>query len=208
VGIERSREVSFVAIVLLYMSPHSFLRIWAALCTPLLFVGTFVLLIVYVNDQQNIRLGANEPQEWMAHDTAEKIASGVSPTRAVIGAPVVVMSEHAPYLIAYDKAGSTTAATGIFEGKVSTLPIGVLQHTRDHGTHRLTWEPEPGIRHAIVIVPIQGGDLGYVLSGRSLSYAEQQEELLRERTIYGWLLTLVVSVLVSLVGALLLRKKN
>lgn len=187
---------------------YSLLRTWIALCIPLLFVSTLILLIVYVNDQQTIRLAGNEPQEWMAHDTAEKIASGISPVRAVVGAPVLVMSEYAPYVIAYDKEGSTTAATGVFDGKVSNLPPTILEYARDHGTHRLTWEPEPGIRHAIVIVPIQGGTLGYVLSGRSLFYAEQQETLLGQRTVFGWLGTLVVSILLSLFGAFLLRKKN
>ena len=190
------------------MYPHFFLRIWLVFFIPLFLVSTLVLLIVYVNDQQHIRLAGNEPQEWMAHDTAERIASGVSPTQAVMGAPVRVLSEHAPYVIAYDKVGSTTAATGIFDGKISNLPEGILEYTRGHGTYRLTWEPEPGIRHAIVIVPIQGGTLGYVLSGRSLFYTEQQEALLKERTVYGWILTLIVSILVSVCAALLLRKKN
>lgn len=190
------------------MYPDSLLRTWCALCVPLLLVGTLVLLITYVNEQQNIRLGANEPQEWMAHDIASKIGSGTSPLTAVTGAPVSVMSENAPYIIVYNAEGSTTVATGVFEGKVSTLPRGVLDYAREHGTHRLSWEPHPGVRHAIVIVPIQGGTLGYVLSGRSLYYAELQETLLRERTIYGWGLLLVGSVLFSLFAALLLTKKK
>ena len=190
------------------MYPYSLFRIWCALFLPLMTAGTLLLLIVYVNDQQNIRLGANEPQEWMAHDTAIKIASGTPPLQAVMGAPVSVLSEDAPYLIVYNPEGSTTAATGLFDGKVSVLPRGVLEYARDHGTNRRTWEPEKGIRHAIVIVPIQGGKLGYVLSGRSLSYAEQQEVLLSDRTIYGWLLSLVVSMLLSLFGTLFIRRKT
>jgi hypothetical protein len=188
------------------MYPHSFFRIWCALFFPLIVLGTLVLLIMYVNDQQNIRLGANEPQEWMAHDAAVKIASGVSPLQAVLGAPVMVMSEEAPYLIAYNAEGSTTAATGQFVGKVSVLPRGVLEYARDHGTHRLTWEPEQGIRHAIVVVPIDSGRLGYVLSGRSLSYAQVEEQLLSERTVFGWIVLLFMSILASVFGALLLRK--
>ncbi len=189
------------------MDSHSFFRIFLALWIPLSVLSTLILLIVYVNDQQSIRLGANEPQEWMAHDAAARIASGMSPAHAVAGAPVDVMSAYAPFVIVYDRVGSTTVATGVFEGKVSNLPDGILEYTREHGTHRLTWEPEAGMRYAIVIVPIQEGKLGYVLSGRSLSYAEHQETLLRERTVYGWIVLLIASLLVSLLAARLLFKK-
>lgn len=190
------------------MYPHSFFRLWCALTIPLFALGSILLLIVYVNDQQTIRLGANEPQEWMAHDAAENIASGMTPALAVSGSPVPVMTEYSPYLIAYNPEGSTTAATGLFDRKVSVLPRGVLEYARDHGTHRLTWEPVPGTRHAIVVVPIEGGKLGYVLAGRSLTYTEEQEQLLTDRIVFGWLVMSFVTLVCGLCATLLLRKKK
>ncbi len=190
------------------MYPHSFFRIWCALFLPLFIVASALLLIVYVNDQQTIRLAGNEPQEWMAHDAAQKIVAGIAPAVALTGVPVSVMTDDAPYLIAYNSEGSTTAATGLFDGKVSVLPRGVLEYALEHGTHRLTWELTPGVRHAIVVVPIQEGKIGYVLAGRSTSYTEEQETLLANRTVFGWLILLFLSFIICAVASLLLRNKK
>ena len=178
-----------------------------ALFIPLFTVGTCILLITYVNTQQGIRLAANEPQEWMARDAASRIASGISAIKVLAGSSVQISTSQSPYLIAYDALGNTTAATGLFENKVSQLPQGVFDHARDHGVSRLTWEPVKGSWQAIVVVPIGHGELGYVLAGRSLAYAEEQEQLLSERTVFGWLVLVLISLVTSFVCAFVLRRR-
>ncbi len=40
------------------------------------------------------------------------------------------------------------------------------------GEDRITWQPEPGIRSAVVVVHYTGATPGYVMAGRSLREVE------------------------------------
>ena len=184
------------------------LRTALAIGLPLATVTSIVLALSYVNDQQNIRMAANEPQEWMANDVASRIEAGKPIQSDFIAGSVNVLYNHTPYIIVYDKFGSTTISSGVFEGKVSTLPRGLLESTRKLGINRVTWEPYKGVRQAIVLVPIHGGEGGYVLAGRSLAYAQEQESLLAKRALLGRLVAMLAIIIVTLLGALCLRKKN
>lgn len=190
------------------MNSPSLLRTVLAIGLPLATIATIILAISYVNDQQIIRMSANEPQEWLARGLAARLEGGVQMKNAYLWDSVTVMSDPTPYVIVYDRYGSTTAATASFGNKVTHLPQGVLEYAKLHGVNRLTWEPAKDLREAIVVVPINGGEGGYVLAGRSLAYAEEQEAQLAQRAFFGWLVSMIAILAVSLISALLLRKRS
>jgi len=59
-------------------------------------------------------------------------------------------------------------------GRVPVPPPGVFAATRNVPEQRLTWQPTPGVRSAIVIRHYGGSSPGFVLAGRSLREVEQR----------------------------------
>lgn len=182
-----------------------FLTSALAIGLPLAVVATLVLAISYINDQQTIRMFANEPQEYVARDSVLRvIASGGLPTSGFQNA-IPIESDPAAYVVFFDASGKAVAGTGVLKGQPPTLPAGVLEEAKSKGVNRLTWEPEAGVRQAIVVIP--AGD-GYVMSGRSLTYAEEQESMLGKRALIGWLGTMVAIAIVALITAWFKRKRG
>ena len=188
------------------MNSPTFLRTVLALGLPLAAVATVVLAIGYVNDQQNLRMLANEPQEWLARETAGRIGNGMVPKVSVTGTPFDIASDPAPYVNVYDVNGNVITGTGQLHGALASLPIGVLETARTSGVNRITWEPVPGVREAVVVVPISSG--GYVLAGRSLRYVEEQESNLTKRAFTGWLMAMLTVLLVSAVTVWMREKRK
>ncbi len=185
------------------LNSPTFLRAVLAIGLPIAVVATIILAISYVQDQQLLRLGANEPQEYVARDAALRvIAAGALPTGGFASA-IPIESDPAAYLVFFDATGKAVAGTGVVRGAPPVLPQGVLDVAKQKGVNRITWEPVPGVRQAIVVIP--AGD-GYVMSGRSLAYAEQQVDMLGKRALIGWLGTMLAVVAVAFVSAWLLKK--
>jgi len=161
---------------------------------PLALVATLVLGISYVNEQQTIRLLAYEPQEYVVADAALRVsASGALPASGFSTA-VPIEEDPAAYLVFFDATGTPLAGTGVLGGQPPRLPDGVLATAAKQGVDRLTWEPTKGVRQAIVVRP---AGPGFVMSGRSLAYAESLEQKLLARTALGWLGTMLAILLVS-----------
>jgi hypothetical protein len=76
----------------------------------------------------------------------------------------------------FDPQGTVLASSARLHGAIPVLPGGVLAHARATGEHRLSWQPEPGIREAIVVVSARKGQLGYVVAGRSLRETERLKQ--------------------------------
>ena len=62
----------------------------------------------------------------------------------------------------------------------------------DGGEHRLSWQPPPGVREALVIVPMPGH--GYLPAGRSLHEAEAGKAQVVPIWIGAWMLALLLSL--------------
>ena len=74
---------------------------------------------------------------------------------------------------------------------VVQLQLVVLQRSAQaNGINVLTWQPESGVRSAIVVKSYPGG---YVLAGRSLQSVEQRETSLEQLLFIGGLATLALT---------------
>jgi hypothetical protein len=145
-------------------SLHSTLKHWL----PLAVMATLFAGIIYGTVQQSFRTGADDPQIQMAQDAVAALA-GQLPVESVLPAGQVDLAlSLAPYLIVFNPEGAPLVANATLHGQVPVPPKGVLEYARQHGEDRLTWQPEPGVRSAIVVLPVSGGTAGYVLAGRSL----------------------------------------
>jgi hypothetical protein len=175
------------------------LRVWL----PLVIAVTGISGLVYLTSQQVLRMGANDPQIAMAQDNAAALASGSSAGDLLSARPVDIAVSLSPFLVIYDSEGQPVAGTGTLHGQLPELPPGIFQYVDQKGEDRVTWQPEPGIRIAAVVVGIQGDQPGFVMAGRSLKESESRTDQIGKLVGAAWvailLASLVVVILVELI---------
>jgi hypothetical protein len=141
---------------------------------PVAALATLGCGLVYVEVQQDLRSGANDPQYQMAEDAAAKLDGGASPTFVVNRAAVVDISKSlATFMIVFDANHDVLTSNASLDGSIPVPPAGVLDKARSGSPNAITWQPRDGVRAATVTVAWSGG---FVLVGRSLSRVEQQED--------------------------------
>ena len=153
-------------------------------------VVTALCGLVYVAVQQNYRQTANDPQIQMAEDAAAALVAGGSASPTIPLGAVDISRSLAPYVVVYDDAGRPVAGSGLLNGRLPTMPSGVLEFARQRREDRITWQPQPGVRSAVVIVRYDGENSGFVLAGRSLREVERREDALFLMVGVAWAISL------------------
>jgi hypothetical protein len=161
--------------------------------------------LIYAVVQQNLRLTADDPQIQMAEDTAAKLADGQPVQNVVPSEKVDIANSLAPYIIVFDTLGKPLASSAQLDGQTPTIPPGVLDYVRQNGEDRITWQPQPGVRSAIVVTQSKGPHQSFVLAGRSLREVEKREDGIMQIVLLGWLGILLVTFLAAVV---ILRKDH
>ncbi len=149
--------------------------------------------LFYAGIQQNLRLAANDPQIQMAEDTAAKLADGQQVQNVVPAEKVDLAKSLAPYIIVFDAAGNPIASSAQLDGQIPTLPHGVFDYVRQNDEDRLTWQPQPGVRSAVVVTQFRGASSGFVLAGRSLREVEKREDGIMQVILVGCFAMLFVT---------------
>jgi hypothetical protein len=88
-----------------------------------------------------------------------------------------------------------------------SLPKGVFGQAMRYGENVFTWQPQKGVRVAVVLKSLQSSAYSYIAVGRSLYEVEQREENLRWMAFISWLLCMGVIMLHWLVSFLKNGKK-
>ncbi len=176
---------------------------------PLAAAVTLLSGLVYIAVQQDMRIGANDPQIQLAEDAALALAEQQPPDSVVLPGKIDIAQSLAPYMIVFDAQGNPIASNAVLHGAVPTIPKGVFETTRAHGEDRVTLMPEPGVRSAAVVVSVTGGQGGFVLAGRSLREVEKRIDQLTQMVGAVWLVTMLVTLgLVLLFEVLTFRQKS
>ncbi len=139
----------------------------------------------------------------MAEDLAQTL--GNTPGSTYSAAHVAIESNVSPYLVIFDSYGHPIGGTGYLDGQLPTLPGGLFDAARTKGEDVLTWQPQTGVRSAILLVPISNGADGFVMGGRSLRYVEQEEDALTMRSALGWLVVMFAALVGSFIAVFLKR---
>jgi hypothetical protein len=153
--------------------------------------------LIYVVVQQDLRQSANDPQIRMVEDAAAKLAGGQQVKIIVPAEKVDIAKSLAPYIIVFDATGKPIASSAQLDGQTPTIPPGVFDYVRQHGADRITWQPQPGVRSAVVVTQFQGPNPGFVLAGRSLREVEIREDNILHIVEFGWIAMLLVSLLAT-----------
>lgn len=154
---------------------------------------TFFWGLAYAIPQQILRRGANNPQTQIAKASALSVAQGEVPDFLVKNPKQVDIGQSAlPYLIIFDQDKKVMASTAILGTQNPLPPLGVLDYAKKHGVDRVTWQPVPGVRQALVAMPYSGKYAGFVVSGRSLAQTEQKEDLAFKIDFWGWIISMII----------------
>lgn len=185
-----------------FLKIRSILRYWLPLAAIAVVLGGLVYLAV----QQDLRLGANDPQIQMAEDAASALAGGEAVQTVVPAGKVDLASSLAPFMLIFDDRGSVLASSGVLRNQIPVLPSGVLDYVRTHGEDRLSWAPEPGVRIAAVVTRYTGVQSGFVLAGRSLREVEKRVDLLSLQVLAAMLAALAGSLIVVILVEIVLHR--
>jgi hypothetical protein len=166
------------------------LRAWL----PLVVVMTGVCGLIYLTTQQILRMNANDPQIQIAEDTAISLEIGEKPATLITKNPLDIATSLAPFLVVYNEQGIPQASSGLLHGDSPEMPVGVFQYVKEHGEDRITWQPEPGLRMAVVVVGYGGEQSGFVMVGRSLREVEKRIDQFGMIVLVAWLAILVATL--------------
>jgi hypothetical protein len=157
---------------------------------PLAALTVLLTSMIYIATQQSYRSGANDPQIQMATDAVNALEGGAVPQDLVATNKIDIAQSLAPYLAIYDANHQIVASSATLHGGPLALPSGVFDNAQSNGMNVLTWQPEAGVRSAIVVKSYQGG---FVLAGRSLQSVEERETNLEQLLLIGGLATLALT---------------
>lgn len=162
--------------------------------TYLAIVGVIVVIFgtIYAVVQQVQRSDANYSQIQMSEDMAAQIDSAKDPHIASTLTPVDMRASLAPFSIVYDKKGNVVSGSGYLDKKVPAASVGMLENSKGKTYNAVTWQPADGVRIASVTVATKSGY--YVLSGRSLTEVEKNENHTLQLSLIGGILALLVVV--------------
>jgi hypothetical protein len=163
--------------------------------TPLALSIFLLSGLIYVTVQQDLRLGANELPVQMAEDAAHALAGGASPDSVLPANKVDIAQSLAPFLSVHQANGKALASNGQLHGALPNLPAGVFASASANGENRVTWQPEPEVRMAAVIVYTGSKAAPYVVAGRSLRAAENRVNLLGMQVVAGLAITLIATLI-------------
>ena len=145
---------------------------------------TLIFGSTYVTMQQLGRRSAN------AAPTAAAAAQVQSNASQIPTAPRLELTpDSGVFLIVYGADDKPVAGTVTLHGSLPVLPAGVLQAARTYGSDAVTWQPEPGLRMAVVARPA-GGQV--VVAGQSLTPYEDTDRMVQLFLGAGWLASMVV----------------
>lgn len=164
---------------------------------PLVIVSTIICGLIYLTVQQSIRQSANDPQIQMSEDVASSLEKGIEVQEINNSSQVVdIASSLSPYLAVYDDNGKVLTSTGQLNGQPPQLPQGLFDYVRNHHQTKITWQPQTGVRSAIVVTRFdKNNQRGFVMAGRSLREVEKRESTLGLMTVGTWAIALITSFL-------------
>jgi len=158
---------------------------------------TGIAWLPYLLIQQELRQGANDPQIQLAEDSAASLNAGQTPQQIVAAATsnadskVDIARSLAPYIVIYDTTGKPVASSASLNGQDPGIPAGIFADVRKNGEDRISWQPQSGVRSAIIVTQYKDG---FVMAGRSLREVERRENTLQLLTIIAWLGLLVIAL--------------
>ncbi len=179
---------------------------------------TALCAAVYIAVQQDYRQTLNDPQIQLAEDGAARLGAGGVPADVINRnqPPIDIKSSLDAWVAVYDQSGMPLESEATLNNAPAQPPKGLFDdsswtdlktfNTPAGKETRVSWQPEPDVRQAIVLVKAANGY--YVVAGRSMRLVEERVGELGLHMLIGWAVTLAALLVASFVGWFLLGFKN
>ena len=165
-------------------------------------------MLIYGTVQQSFRSGANDPQLQLARDIAIALNNNHSPNQLIPKDTIDISKSQAPFVVLYNKDGKPIQSTGLLDGNLPKLPAGVFDFTKKKQEDVISWQPNTGVRMAMVIESVQSPNVGFVAAGRSLQEVEKRISNLTKMVFIGWIFCIGIIALHWAVSSYYLRNTN
>lgn len=170
---------------------------------------TLLCGIIYIVVQQNYRMNANDSQFQIVEDAANALNNGADPKSLIPSTTNVEISKSlAPFFIIYDDAENIAATNATLNGKPIKIPPGVITYVQKNGSDAASWQPQLGVRQAMVAIHTTAGKGYIVVAGRSLRKVEERIALLGEQVLFGWACSLVAMFVIAFLQDVVKRKST
>jgi hypothetical protein len=176
-------------------------KIWL----PLAVAVSALSVLTYAAAQQIVRQDLNDPQIQLAEDASQSLRAGTLPQAPASGPQVEMSTSLAPFLMTFDANGSLIASSGVLHGRAPQFPLGALAAARASGENRVTWQPEPLVRIAAVVVAYPGG---FVMAGRNMREGEQRIAQIGQLAALGWISALAATLLAAVAAGTLFSERS
>lgn len=153
-------------------------------CVAAAIIATFAFGSIYVTFQQIGRHAANTAPAAAA---AARLQQSGPDTTA--GPWLELAPDSGVFLIVYGGDNNAVSSTVTLHGTIPVVPSGVLEAARAAGTDTVTWQPETGLRMAIVARQAAGK---VVVAGQSLAPFEAGDRMTLMILGTGWMGSLLV----------------
>lgn len=159
---------------------------------------TIIYGVIYVSVQQSYRSTANDPQIQIVQDLSFKLRQNKAVDNYFTDT-IDISQSLSTFVVLYDIKGKPIRSSGFLNGKMPELPAGVFDHTKTHHEYAVTWQPQNGVRIALVILNSNVSQVGFVASGRSLQEVEIREANLVTMVLLGWIICMGLVLLYAVI---------
>ncbi len=170
---------------------------------------SIVSILIYGSVQQVLRLGANDPQIQIAEDITTALNGGQQASMFNPGRSINMAKSLAPFIMIFNEGGKLVNGSANLDGTAPVPPKGIFSYTKEHNEDRFTWQPKKGVRAATVTIHYKNSnESGYVLVGRSLKEIEIREDALLLKTVVGWFVGMITTLMAVLAFEIPLNKRK
>jgi hypothetical protein len=159
-------------------------------------LGLVTVVVAAILYQFALKEPANHPQIEVAGAAVARLNAGADPA-SVLPANQVEIGSPDLYVMVLDSNRMVLATSAHLDGETVVPPAGVFEYVSAHGDDRITWQPAPGVRSAIVVEAFRGG---FVVAGRTLSDSENLEGPLVRMAILAWVAVVVIGGIVMVMA--------
>lgn len=155
---------------------------------------TIIFVVIYVTVQQTYRTGADDPQIQITSDIKSRLHDGKN-INQYLNDTINISESLSPFVTLYDAKEKPLRSSGYLNEKPPQLPGGVFDFAKNYGEDRVTWQPQPGVRMAMVVVYTNTFPVSFIAAGRSLQEVEIRESKLVTIVFIGWVICVALVLL-------------
>lgn len=161
--------------------------------------ATLIIGAGYAMVQQSTRLAANDLPLATAQTVKTQLENGANPSDVVSASRINLRNSNNVFVIVADSSRHLLASSATLDGQSPLPPKGTFEVTAQKGSDHFTWEPTSKVRLATEMTTYgQSPNSGFVITGQSLSQAENRIDIYTELAAAAWLAVLAWTYLTLL----------